>query len=59
MADTALSRVLAFAVLANNNPVEVFRTAVGEGRSCATEDAGGTNIDILIECLADWKDKTP
>lgn len=49
----ALARVLALAVLADDDPVEVALLAVPEGGLRAGEDAGGAHVCVLLEGLAD------
>lgn len=56
---TTLARILAFAVLANNDPVEIPNVAVAEGRLGTPEYSSGADIGILLEGLADSQTKTP
>ena len=56
---SALSCVLAFAVLAHNHPVQRARGAVSQGRFGAAEDLGRTDVGVLLEGLADGEAKAP
>ncbi|KAI9903736.1 hypothetical protein N3K66_000265 [Trichothecium roseum] len=55
----ALARVLALAVLAHDDPVQVAGGAVPERGLRAGEDAGGTHVGVLLEGLADGQAEAP
>ncbi len=59
MRSAALAGVLALAVLADDDPVQIPRPAVAERRLRASEYLGGANIGILLERLADGQSQTP
>ena len=59
MGTAALAGVFAFAVFTDDDPVEVAGAAVLEGRDCAPKDAGGADISVLLEGLADGKAEAP
>lgn len=54
-----LARILAFTVLADNDPVEISNVAVAEGRLSTPEDSSGADVGILLEWLADSQTKAP
>ncbi len=51
--------VFAFAVFANDDPIEISGVYVAKWASDAGQNAGGTDIRILIEALADGEAQTP
>lgn len=55
----ALPGVLAFAVLADDHPVQVAVVAFAEGGLRASEDAGGPDVGVLLERLADGEAEAP
>jgi hypothetical protein len=55
----ALAGVLALAVLADDDPVQVARRAVAQGRLRAAEDLGGSHVGVLLEGLANGQSETP
>lgn len=50
---TAMTSIFAFAVLADNDPVEVASLAVAKRRLSALENSSWSNIGVLLERLAD------
>jgi hypothetical protein len=55
----ALAGVLAFAVFADDDPVEIARLAVAQRGLGALEDACWSHVGVLLEGLADGEAKTP
>jgi hypothetical protein len=56
---SALTRVLALAVLADDYPVQVAGVALAERRLGAAEDLGWSHIGVLLKGLADGEAETP
>lgn len=54
-----MTRVLAFAVLPDDHPVQVARGTFPEGGFRAPEDAGWAHVSVLLEGLADCETETP
>ena len=54
-----LTRVLAFGVLAHDDPVEITGFAVFERRDGTAKDFCGPNIGVLLEGLAYGEAETP
>jgi hypothetical protein len=59
MGATALAGVLAFGVLADDDPVEIGGGDVAERGFNAGQDAGGADVGVLVEGLADGEAKAP
>lgn len=55
----ALAGVLALAVFADDDPVEVAGAAVLQRGDGAPEDAGGADVGVLLEGLADGEAEAP
>ena len=53
------ARVFPFRVLADDDPVQIPRAAVLQRTSDAGQDAGGADVGVLIESLADGETQTP
>lgn len=53
MRTTALTGVFAFAILADDDPVEIANGAVAERGLGAAEDLGRSDICVLLERLTD------
>jgi hypothetical protein len=51
--------VLAFGVLAHDDPVEVVRTAALQRRVDAGQDARRPHVGVLVEALADLQPQAP
>lgn len=56
---TALTGVLAFAVLADDDPVEIASLAVSQRGLSTLEDSCWAHVGVLLEGLADGEAKTP
>ena len=54
-----LPGVLAFAVLADNHPVEVAGLALAQRRLSPAEHSGRTHVGVLLQRLADGQTETP
>ena len=60
MGASAVAGILALAVLANDDPIEIgVRRDVAEGRLDAGEHAGRAYVGVLVEALADAQAETP
>jgi hypothetical protein len=55
----AHARVLAFGVLAHDDPVELLRRTALERRVDAGQDARGAHVGVLVEALADLQPQAP
>ena len=51
--------VFSFTILADDNPVKVFGTTVLERRVYATEDAGRTYVNVLIQHITNGENEAP
>ena len=51
--------IFAFRVLADDDPVQVPGSPVPQGAQDTRQDAGGPDVCILIESLADGQAKSP
>lgn len=56
---TTLTSVFAFAVLTNNDPVEITGLGIAKRRLSTTEDASRANISVLLERLANSQSQAP
>lgn len=59
MGATSLTSVFAFAIFADDYPVERARRTVFEGRGNAAKNFGGANVGVLLEGLADCEAQAP
>jgi hypothetical protein len=53
------ARILAFGILAHDDPVQVFRRATLQRAVDAGQDAGRTHVGVLVEALADLQAQAP
>ena len=59
MRPASLPRVLAFAVLPDNHPVQVSGLAIAQRGLRTREDPSGPDVSVLLEGLADGEAQAP